>query len=85
MAELRVFLTAGALLVAMMLSGMIGWRQRAGAVLLALLGFVWLTVDRDFEGGTLIRFSSHNGLTESDLVGVVGIVFAAVLWWRARR
>jgi hypothetical protein len=85
MAELRVFLTAAALFVAMVLSGVIGLRKRVGAVLLALLSFVWLTVDHDFEGRILLTFSAHNGLTASDLVGVAGFVAAAILWWRARR
>lgn len=85
MHDLRIVLTVLALLGAMVLSGVLGLRQRAGVVVLALLSFVWLTLDDDFEGGVLITLTSHNGLTASDLVGVAGFVVCLVLWLRLRR
>ena len=82
MPELRLILTAVSLLVAMVLAAVIARRQRIGAVLLALLCFVWFTVDRYFEFGVLLVVSSHHGLVTSDLVGVVGLLVA--LWYLVR-
>ena len=84
MHDLRIVLTVLALLGAMVLSGVLGLRQRAGIFVLALLSFVWLTLDRDFEGAVLISFTSHNGLTASDLVGIAGLAGCVVLWRRLR-
>lgn len=83
-AELRLVLTACALLAAMMMAAAIGARQRIGSLLLALLSFVWLSLDHRFEGPVIIRLSSHNGVVAADLVGVLGISLAGWLWWRAR-
>jgi hypothetical protein len=88
MHDLRIVLTVLALLAAMALCGVLGLRQRLAIVVLALLSFVWLTLDSDFEGDVLITFTNHNGLTASDLVGVAGFVAAIGLWvrlWRRRR
>jgi hypothetical protein len=83
--ELRLVLTALALMAAMVLSAVVGRRQRVGAVLLALLSFVWLTIDRSFEGAVIVEVSSRHGLVVSDLVGLAGLSGAAWLWWRGRR
>jgi hypothetical protein len=85
MHDLRIVLTVLALLASMALCGVLGLRQRLPIVVLALLSFVWLTLDSEFEGGVLISFTNHNGLTASDLVGVAGLVACVVLWWRLRR
>lgn len=85
MPELRVVLTACALFVAMVLAGWLARRQRTAAVLLALLSFVWLTVDRSFEGPVLLSVSSTHGLVTSDLVGIAGLGAALWLWARGRR
>jgi hypothetical protein len=85
MHDLRIVLTVLALLGAMVASGVLGLRQRAAIVVLALLSFVWLTLDSDFEGGVLVTFTAHNGLTASDLVGVAGFVACVLLWLRLRR
>jgi hypothetical protein len=83
--ELRLVLTAFALIAAMVLAGFIGARQRSGIVLLALLCFVWFTVDREFEGGVLVTISSTHGLVSSDFVGIAGLAVAAWLWVRSVR
>ncbi len=77
-AELRVVVTIFALMGAMFIAGTLGARLRIGAVLLALLSFVWLTLDSRFEGGILVPVTSDNGLTSADIVGVVGLIVAAV-------
>lgn len=85
MPEVRIALTVVALLAAMVLAGVLGRRQRAGCVLLALLSLLWLLVNHDFEGGVLLSFTSHNGLTASDLVGLAGFAVSGWLWLRLRR
>jgi len=85
MHDLRIALTVLALLGAMVVSGALALRHRTAIVVLALLSFVWLTLDRDFEGGVLISFTSHNGLTASDLVGIAGFLACLALWLRLRR
>jgi hypothetical protein len=76
--ELRDVITAAMLLVAMVLAGLIGRRQRIGIALLALLSLVWLTVDRLWEGPVLVAVSKHNGLVTSDFVGLAGL--GAAIW-----
>ncbi len=85
MPELRIVLTIAAIVVAMLLAAAMGIRQRVGALILGLLGFVWLTLDSRFEGAVLFTISDHNGFTASDLVGVAGMVVAALQLWRLRR
>jgi hypothetical protein len=84
MAEARIIVTALALVAAMLLAGWVGRAHRAAAVLLALLGIVWLTVDHDFEGGVLFTVTEHHGLVTSDLVGIAAIGAAIGLWVRLR-
>lgn len=82
--DARVAVTAIALVAAMVIAGVLGRRQRAAAVLLGLLSFVWLTVDRLYEGAVLLTVSSRHGLVASDLVGLVGLCVAAWQLWRLR-
>jgi hypothetical protein len=84
-AELRIIITACALVAAMALATWLGRTQRAGAVILALLGIAWLTVDHDFEGGVLVTVSQDHGLVTSDLVGLAAIGVAVWLWFRRSR
>lgn len=82
MAEARIVITALALVAAMLIAGWIGRTQRAAAILLALLGIAWLTVDHEFEGGVLFTVTEHHGLVTSDLVGLAAIGAAIWLWLR---
>lgn len=84
MAEARIVITALALVAAMLIAGWIGRTQRAAAILLALLGIAWLTVDHEFEGGVLFTVTEHHGLVTSDLVGIAAIGAAIWLWLRLR-
>jgi hypothetical protein len=83
--ELRDWATAAMLLVAMVLAGLIGRRQRLGIALLALLSLVWLTVDRLWEGPVIITLTDHNGLVTSDFVGLAGLGMAIWLYRRLDR
>jgi hypothetical protein len=84
MAEARIIITALALVAAMLLAGWVGRAHRVAAILLALLGVVWLTVDHDFEGGVLFTVTEHHGLVTSDLVGIAALGTAIWLWLRLR-
>ena len=84
MSELRIVLLIWTLLASMAVAAGLGARHRAGVVLLALLSLVWLLVDGRFEGLVLLDLTSHNGLTTSDLVGVLGLVLALAQWLRLR-
>lgn len=82
--ELRVVVTALALAAAMLLSALIGWRRRVGALLLLLLSFVWLTVDKEWEGPILVSLDSKHALTTADLFALAGVAVSLWLWARLR-
>lgn len=85
MSELRLIITAALLALAMALASWVGRQQQIGTVILALLSLVWLTVDRDREGGIIAGGDARHGLTTADLVGVTGLVIAGVQFVRFRR
>jgi hypothetical protein len=84
MAEARTIITALALVAAMLLAGWLARKQRSAAIVLALLGIAWLTVDHDFEGGVILTVTEHHGLVTADLVGLAAIATAIWLWLRVR-
>jgi hypothetical protein len=84
MVEARLVVTALAMLLAMFLAGVHGLRHRIGIVILALLSLAWFTVDKLFEGEVLFQLNRHQGLTVSDLVGLVGLLVAGLLWRKTR-
>ena len=73
-----------ALGAAMVISAVLGARQRLAAAVLALLSFVWLLVDEAFEGPRLLLVTTNHGLVSSDLVGLIGLVLAGILLVRPR-
>lgn len=85
MSHLRITLIVVVLLVSMILSGVLAVQARRGAVLLGLLSVLWVLVDQEFEGPVVIDLLPRNGLTASDLVGVVGFVVACCLFVRRAR
>ena len=88
MVEARIVLTAVALLGAMIVCAMIGWRQTHGGILLMLLSFVWLSDDRQWELGLLFRLDSQHGVVTSDLVGALGFILGmseVFVGWRRLR
>ena len=83
MHELRLILTAVALIAAMVLADRVGRRERIGAIILLLISLAWLTVDKPWEIAVLVRLSHSHGLTVSDLVGLAGL--ARGTWLLCRR
>ena len=75
-----------ALLAAMLVTGLAAWRGvGAAALALALESIVWLQVDERVEGPVLLTVSDGHGFVLADTVAVLGMVVAAVTWWRAGR
>jgi hypothetical protein len=74
-----VVLAALAYALAMVLAGAVGYRQRLGVAILTLLSLSWFTMDKLFEGRSLVRISTSMGITASDLVGLAGLLWAAWL------
>ena len=79
---LRIVVLIWTLLLTMAVGAGLGAQQRSGTVVLALASVAWLIVDEDFEGLVLIKVTSQNGLTTSDLVGVLGLALALGQWLR---
>jgi hypothetical protein len=75
-----VVVTALALMLAMFLAGVHGLRHRIGIAILALLSIVWFTVDKLFEGEVLFQINRHQGFTSADVVGLLGLIVAGLLW-----
>lgn len=82
---LRIVILIWTVLLTMAVGAGLGSRQRSGTVVLALASVTWFLVDQAFEGMVLIDVTSHNGLTTSDLVGVLGLVLALGQWLRLTR
>src|SRR4051794_17745127 len=85
MAEARLVVTALAMMLAMFLAGIYGLRHRVGILILALLSLTWFTVDKLFEGGVLLHVSKTNGITVSDLIGILGVLISGLVWWYSAR
>ncbi|MBY6367024.1 GGDEF domain-containing protein [Rhodococcoides corynebacterioides] len=58
-------------------------RLSAAATAVASVG--WLFFNGPIEGRVLVVFSPQHGITESDLLSVVGVAIAVTGWWRWRR
>ncbi len=83
MVEARLVVTALALMLAMFLAGVHGVRHRIGIAILALLSLSWFTVDKLFEGSIVVELTKSHAVTSSDFVGLLGLIVAALLWWRS--
>lgn len=59
--------------------------DRFGCAVLALLGVLWLWVNKPVEGVTLIRLSPTHGITSADLFSVAIWGLAIYGWLRARQ
>ncbi len=70
----------------MLLVSSLAWRGNTVALsALVFLTFVWLRVDKRFEGPHVIRINQDHGLVLSDLVGLLILASAAGAWWYTRR
>jgi len=57
-------------------------RGPAAGIVLAGVSLLWILVNHHMEGSVLVRFTVSRGLTEGDLVGVLGFALGA---WQAVR
>ncbi|WP_372733665.1 hypothetical protein [Nocardioides sp.] len=74
---------AAAILVAAIVAAVAAGRWgRPGAVALAVFSLWWLLVNKPLEGPVLISFGGEHGLVATDLVGLVGVGLAGLVWWR---
>ncbi|PRZ42511.1 hypothetical protein CLV47_105133 [Antricoccus suffuscus] len=56
-------------------------RSPIAAVFLALASGIWLVANNRLEGPVLITFTPRNGLTATDLLGLVGFFYALYIVW----
>ena len=56
-------------------------RRRAAAVVLVLLGVLWILVNQPYEGPTLVRLSYNHSITTADLLSVAAFAVAVALWF----
>ncbi|HZG98328.1 MAG TPA: hypothetical protein VEY14_08705 [Nocardioidaceae bacterium] len=78
------------LAAAMLVMCWIGWRARAGTawlsiLVLVLLVWVWLRIDRRFEGEVLYVVTAGHGLVVADLFGLAVLAWVGVLCVRTVR
>lgn len=87
MSALSLFSVGLPLSAAMLVVCWIGWRSQpwASSLALVLLVWVWLRVDRHFEGSVLIAVTSRHGLVAADLFGLAVLAWAVLLVVRALR
>jgi len=58
---------------------------RVSALVLAVLGVVWLMANGPIEGGTLVTLTSSHGITDGDMLSVAAFVVAAYTLVRSLR
>ncbi len=74
----RTMLLGVPLVIVLIATAVPAWRgDRQAAVLLGLVGAMWLYVDKWFEGPILIRFGHDHALVTADLVGLAALCTAA--------
>jgi hypothetical protein len=78
------------LAAAMLVMCWIGWRAQAGTAWLSILAlvllvWVWLRIDRRFEGEVLYVVTAGHGLVVADLFGLAVLAWVGVLCVRAVR
>ena len=59
--------------------------DRLGCIVVALLGVLWLWVNKPVEGDILLTLTQHHGITTADLFSVLCFSLAAFGWNRSRR
>ncbi len=58
---------------------------RLSSAAVAVASVLWLFFNGPIEGHVLVVFTPQHGITESDLLSVVGMGLAVTGWWRAGR
>lgn len=59
--------------------------SRAAAVVLILVSVLWVLFNGPIEGHVLLSYTYQNGLTESDLLSLTGLIIALRALWIRRR
>ncbi|ETD32177.1 hypothetical protein [Williamsia sp. D3] len=59
--------------------------SRAAAVILILVSILWVLFNGPIEGHVLLSYTYQNGLTESDLLSLVGVIIAMRAFWLRKR
>jgi hypothetical protein len=59
--------------------------DRLGCFVLALLGILWLWVNKPIEGDILLVLTQHHGITVADLFSVACFGMAGFGWSRSQR
>ncbi|WP_030165418.1 MULTISPECIES: hypothetical protein [Actinomycetes] len=59
--------------------------SRAAAMVLIFVSVLWVLFNGPIEGHVLLSYTSQNGLTESDLLSLVGVIIATRAFWLRRR
>jgi hypothetical protein len=59
--------------------------SRSAAVVLIVVSGLWVLFNGPIEGHVLLSYTDTNGLTESDLLSLAGLVIALRALWLRRR
>ena len=59
--------------------------SRAAAVVLIFVAVLWVSFNGPIEGHVLLSYTYQNGLTESDLLSLAGVIIALRALWIRRR
>ena len=59
--------------------------SRAAAVVLIFVSVLWVLFNGPIEGHVLLSYTYQNGLTESDLLSLAGLIIALRALWIRRR
>jgi hypothetical protein len=59
--------------------------SRAAAVVLIFVSVLWVLFNGPIEGHVLLSYTYENGLTESDLLSLAGLIIALRALWIRRR
>jgi hypothetical protein len=59
--------------------------RRVLAVVLVVLGIVWILINGPVEGPILFKFAPDHGLTTADLLSLAAFVLAVLLWFDRTR
>ena len=59
--------------------------SRAAAVVLIFVAVLWVLFNGPIEGHVLLSYTYQNGLTETDLLSLAGVIIALRALWIRRR
>jgi hypothetical protein len=59
--------------------------SRGAAVVLIIVSGLWVLFNGPIEGHVLLSYTDQNGLTESDLLSLAGVIIALRALWLRRR